>query len=61
MRVKHFLPAIMILLLAGGVVFGAYGVGDHVSDWTLPDAYGTNYSLYDYEGMVILINFWGAS
>ena len=58
MRVKHFLPAVMMLLLAGGVVFGAYGVGDHVGDWTKPDAFGQDHTLYDYEGMVIVLNFW---
>ena len=35
-----------------------YVVGDTIADFTLNDAYGTPVSLYDSDGMVILLNFW---
>jgi len=35
-----------------------YEVGDTVLDFTLNDAYGTPVSLYDYQGMGIIIVFW---
>jgi len=38
--------------------FAQYIVGDTVADFTLPDHTGTNVSLYDYSGDVILITFW---
>lgn len=43
-----------------GVSYGqaAYHVGDHVNNFTLYDSQGQSVSLYDYEGSVILINFW---
>jgi len=45
-------------LLTGAAAFGAYGVGDHVADFTLPDAYGNSVSYSDFNGMVVMINFW---
>jgi hypothetical protein len=38
--------------------FAVYQVGDTVSDFILPDAGGNPVSLYDYKGMMVLINFW---
>lgn len=46
------------LFLTGSAVFGAYQVGDHVEDFTLPDAFGESVSYFDYDGMVVMINFW---
>lgn len=33
-------------------------VGDTITDFTLNDAQGTPVSLYDFQDMVILLNFW---
>lgn len=49
------LAAIILLLPAA---FARYEIGDTVNDFTLNDAYGNPVSLYDYEGKVVLINFW---
>ncbi len=48
------------LLLAAAVpaIHAAYGVGDRVDEFTLNDAYGNPVSLYDYQGMAVLLNFW---
>ncbi len=46
------------LMMTGSAAFGAYQVGDHVADFTLPDAFGNSVSYYDYNGMVVMINFW---
>jgi peroxiredoxin Q/BCP len=48
------------MLTMTGVASGdvPYVPGDPVSDFTLNDAYGTPVSLSDFEGKVIVINFW---
>lgn len=58
MKFKLFLPVMLALLLVGGVTFAAYGVGDTAADFTLTDYEGNPFTLYDYQGMVIVLNFW---
>ena len=56
---KRYIALIVAGLMMTTVsAFGAYVVGDTVADFTLPDAYGNQVSFSDYNGMVILINFW---
>ena len=52
---------IAALLCWGGATASAgYQVGDTVADFTLNDAYGDSVSLYDYQGMGVLLHFWGS-
>ena len=49
------------LMLAVAVAAPAqaqYQVGDTVGDFTLNDSTGTPVSLFDYQGQVVLMNFW---
>jgi len=58
---KSVTLALCALLLSVVATAGAeipYVVGDPIADFTLNDAYGTPVSLYDFENMVILLNFW---
>lgn len=56
---KMFLWAVLIsLVLGSAAVQGRYQVGDVVDDFTLDDVDGNPVSLYDFQGMVIFINFW---
>ena len=48
-----------VAVLICSPVMAVYGVGDHVSDFTLNDSTGTSVSLYSFEGMAVLISFWG--
>ena len=51
------LSCLMIGMVAAPV--GAvYQVGDYVANFTLPDAQGTNVSLYDYQDRIVLLAFW---
>lgn len=48
--------AILLLALLFPMWSAAYEVGDLTDDWILLDPYGTSYSLYDYEGKIVLVN-----
>jgi cytochrome oxidase Cu insertion factor (SCO1/SenC/PrrC family) len=51
----------LILLLGLGLAGPAsalYVVGDHVSDFTLPNAYGSNVSMYNYQDRIVVLVFW---
>jgi hypothetical protein len=48
---------LMILSVAGPVV-AEYHVGDHVDDFTLPNAYGQQISLYSYQDRIVMMPFW---
>ena len=52
------LCALMLIVVATADAAVPYIVGDRIADFTLNDAYGTPVSLYDFENMVILLNFW---
>jgi len=49
---------LMLAMLAVAPAQAQYQVGDTVADFTLNDAYGTPVSLFDYQGQVVLMNFW---
>jgi cytochrome oxidase Cu insertion factor (SCO1/SenC/PrrC family) len=59
---KRIPIVITLILLLGlglsGPVIAAYNVGDHVSNFTLPNAYGNNVSLYDYQDRIVALTFW---
>lgn len=48
----------LVLLLIPFTAMAEYQVGDHVEDFTLPDAYGTDVSFYDFAGRVVVLPFW---
>ena len=52
-----FLLFLFMVAPAGAV----YLVGDHVNDFTLPDAYGNQVSLYDYQDRIVALAFWFSS
>jgi hypothetical protein len=48
-----------LLCFAIAVPVGAvYQIGEHVADFTLPNAYGQNVSLSDYHDRIVLMPFW---
>ena len=47
----------ILLLLSFGTALSQYSVGDTVANFTLNDISGNPVSLYDYQGEVILLNF----
>ncbi len=59
-KYQTILLAGMLAMLPLQTAIGAYQVGDTVADFTLPDAFGNPVSYSDYEGMVVLINFWAS-
>ena len=64
MRLRTLLLATMIFMLClaiAGPVNAVYSIGDHVNDFTLPNAYGQNVSLYDYQDRIVLMPFWFSS
>jgi cytochrome oxidase Cu insertion factor (SCO1/SenC/PrrC family) len=64
MSLRTSIITAMIFLLILGVVGPAvaeYHVGDHVADFTLPNAYGNNVSLYDYQDCIVVLAFWFAT
>jgi cytochrome oxidase Cu insertion factor (SCO1/SenC/PrrC family) len=48
----------VLIVFATAPAEAQYQVGDPVADFTLNDAYGTPVSLSDFEGMVVVLNFW---
>lgn len=59
---NNFIRAVMMMILfctmTVSIALSAYQVGDTVSDFTLPDAFGNDVSFSDFAGMVVIINFW---
>lgn len=55
---RSVMAALILGFLSCGSVWAAYQVGDTVADFTLNDSYGNPVSLYDFEGMAVLMNFW---
>ncbi len=49
---------LVVLLLIPLTTMAEYEVGDHVDDFTLRDANGTDVSLYDFSDRVVVIPFW---
>ena len=61
MSMRTLIIAAMVFLLCLGLAGPAsavYQIGDHVADFTLPDAYGNNVSLYDYQDCIVVLVFW---
>ena len=54
MRTEKVLTIITLTLIVSFAIFA----GDKAPDFTLSDLNGNNVSLSDYEGQVILLNFW---
>jgi len=53
--------ASLLVLSVAGPAIAEYHVGDPVADFTLPNAYGTNVSLYDYQDRIVVLAFWFAT
>jgi len=47
-----------LILILPSISFGQYVVGNTVPNFTLNDVDGTQYSLYDYMGEVVFLNFY---
>lgn len=47
----------LIALLTAGIALSQYKVGDSVANFTLADVNGNPVSLSDYQGKVLLLNF----
>lgn len=48
---------LLFILLFSQTAFAQHKVGDTVSDFTLTDVNGDSISLFDYQGKVVLLNF----
>jgi hypothetical protein len=57
-KVALALCALMLTVVAAADAAVPYIIGDHIADFTLYDAFGTPVSLYDYQDMVIWVDFW---
>ena len=57
---KLFTVSLFLVMATWSFSFGAYKVGDTVSDFVLDDPYGISHSLYDYEGKIFVLNFWAS-
>lgn len=61
MRKMFLMSAVLLASLALVSPVGArIQVGDTAPDFSLPDVNGEYHSLSDYEGQVVLINFWAS-
>ena len=49
-----------LCLILVSSVFAEYQIGQHVNNFTLPDAYGNQVSLYDYQDRIVILTFWFA-
>jgi len=49
--------ALLVILAAAGASWAFYGIGDDVQDFTLLSPAGDPMSLSDFQGDVILLNF----
>jgi len=61
MSLRTLTIAVVVLVLIvsmTGPASALYQVGDHVNDFTLPNAYGQQISLYDYQDCVVMMPFW---
>lgn len=59
LRTMSLAAMIVLLCLAiAGPVNAVYTVGQHVDDFTLPNAAGQNISLYDYQDRIVVMPFW---
>ena len=62
MRTMLFAAVIFLLILgAAGPASALYQIGDHVDNFTLPNASGQQVSLYDYQDCIIVMPFWFAT
>ncbi len=50
--------AVIFMTMATQFSHATYHVGDTVNNFTLPDSEGNQVSLYNFSGMVVLLNFW---
>ena len=58
MKKTMFLSVILAMILPAYIGHARYAVGDHIADFTLLDAQGNSVNLYDYNGLVVFLNFW---
>ena len=54
---KIWCAVLLVLILAVPAAAGELKVGDTASDWSLPDADDRQYTMQDWEGKVLLINY----
>jgi cytochrome oxidase Cu insertion factor (SCO1/SenC/PrrC family) len=52
-----FILGCIFLLILSNSMYAQYSVGQTVTDFTLNDVDGNAVSLYDYQGEVVLLNF----
>ena len=49
---------LLLLLSLPMTALAEYLPGEHVNDFTLPDSYGNDVSLYDYSDYIVVMAFW---
>lgn len=55
--ITGFIVSFIFSFVSITISVAQYHIGDTVSDFTLNDVDGNSVSLYDYQGKVILLNF----
>ena len=56
-QISGFLATLIFSLCSISTIYAQYRVGDTVDNFTLNDVDGNPYTLYDFKGKVILLNF----
>lgn len=57
MKKVLFTVVLVLLWTVSGAIAGDLQVGDKASDWSLPDADGTMYTMKNWSGKVLLVNY----
>jgi len=57
MKFKATIFTFLLCLILPSMSFGQYSIGDSVNDFTLNDIDGKSVSLSDFDGQVVLFNF----
>ena len=57
---KMIVPAMICILLLCmiGPANAVYQIGDHVNNFTLPNQFNEQVSLYDYQDRIVVMAFW---
>ncbi len=60
LKKTHVFSAVALSFLMATSAMAGPGVGDPAVEFTLSDVYGVEHSLSDFQGKVLLLNFWAS-
>jgi hypothetical protein len=61
MRLRIGLALLAVLALAPSAAIAVLNVGDHATDFGLPDTAWVNHHLTEWRGKVVMIQFWAST